>query len=135
MRLDFTKCSKLLPCLCIALLTLGFHPTRAADNNTETVREHMTKHFWSQIYPNLNYLNGCLTGYRAFVFSPNGYFIFNQRIHGNWRIDWQGNLVLKTQNGQNFRLYRGGPDTLRPANSTRIVSFLARNQVFKECKD
>jgi hypothetical protein len=110
-------------------------PGFAADIDLQEARERLTQHYWSQIYPNRDYLDGCLTGYRAFVFDKSGYFVFDRKTHGTWRVDRLGNLVLRTREGEVFRLSRVGENGLRPPNADFLPSFLARNQVFQRCTD
>jgi hypothetical protein len=81
-----------------------------------------TAHYWAQISPNFDYLNGCSTGYRAFIFTADGYFIYNQRVHGAWRIDQQGNLVLRTKQGQVLRLFWDHSKTLTPSTSSSTTT-------------
>jgi hypothetical protein len=110
-------------------------PGFAADIDLQETRERLTQHYWSQIYPNRDYLDGCLTGYRAFVFDRSGYFVFDRKTHGTWRLDRLGNLALRTREGDVFRLFRVGENGLRPPNADFLPSFLARNQVFQRCTD
>jgi len=74
-------------------------------------------HNWAQIRPDFAYLNGCATGYRAFSFSRDGYFVFNRNVHGVWRVTDQSNLILRTKNGQTITLFI--------ANST--LTYASRN--------
>lgn len=89
-----------------------------------------TQHAWSQIYPDFNYPLGCVNGYLAFVFSDNGSFVFNHRVHGSWRLDGQGNLALRTRDGERFKLlYDGGLLV-----SEVKTSFIGRFTRFQECE-
>ena len=105
-----------------------------------------SRHYWSQIRPDYSYLNGCVTGYRAFVFRDDGYFTFNQHIHGSWRIDQQGNLVVRSKTGQQLILVFDKSGVLAPVVPTNATSSLPvnsaagdfnfrRTDLFKECDE
>lgn len=95
---------KSLPLIGLVLLFLSA-PSLAQTN---LMPEGFTQHNWTQIRPDFGYLNGCTTGYRAFSFGRDSYFIFNRNIHGSWRITPQGNLILRTKNGQRIILSIAG---------------------------
>ncbi len=101
-----------------------------ADEDTHADR--FTNRYWSQSRPDRNYLNGCVTGYRAFMFSDNGYFVFDRRIHGSWRLDQLNNLILRTRDGVRIRLIFDQQQTLSPSAN---VAFLRRDERFQECRD
>ena len=84
---------------------------------------------WSMIYPDRDFEGGCIVGYRAFTFSPTGYFIFDNHIRGSWRIDELGNLKLRTRDGLRFTLIVEG-NTLRP---NRDLPFIRRTSLFQRC--
>jgi hypothetical protein len=105
-----------------------------------------SRHFWSQIRPDYSYLNGCVTGYRAFTFRADGYFTFNQHVHGSWRVDQQGNLVLRSKTGQQIILVYDKSGVLAPVVPTNATSSLPvnsaagdfnfrRTDLFKECDE
>jgi hypothetical protein len=83
--------------------TAGASDAADWDPNSPAVLR-FTQARWSMIYPDRDFEAGCLTGYLAFKFSPTGYFVFNNRIRGSWRIDQLGNLQLRTRDGVRFAL-------------------------------
>ena len=109
---------------------------RSADNSDGdlVLPDRFTQHNWSQIVPNHDYLEGCVTAYRAFQFNPLGYFIFDRRIHGTWRVDSRGNLVLQTRDGIRFTLIYDGHDTLISPHSNKI-KFLGPIDRYRECRE
>ena len=96
--------------------------------------DRFTQHNWSQIVPNHDYLEGCVTAYRAFQFNQLGYFIFDRTIHGTWRVDSRGNLVLKTRDGKRFTLIYDGRDTLISPHSNSLP-FLGPIDRYRECRE
>ena len=103
-------------------------------------------HFWSQIKPDYSYLAGCTTGYRSFYFSETGYFLFDNRVHGSWRVDRLGNLVLRTKAGQQLTLSYNRDITLmpivqtnqltnQPANTAAGAFYFRRTDLFQKCTD
>ena len=99
------------------------------DVNTDAMLR-FTGPRWSQIRPEKDFNGGCVIGFLAFQFSPTGYFVFNNRIRGSWRIDELGNLKLRTKDGVVFTLIVEG-DTLRP---TRNLSFTKRTYQYQRCQ-
>lgn len=93
--------------------------------------ERFTSARWSMISPDKDFEGGCVVGFLAFQFSPTGYFTYNNRIRGSWRIDELGNLKLRTRDGFRFTLLVEGT-TLRPAQT---VAFLNRGQLFQRCSE
>ena len=83
------------------------------------------------IRPARDYEGGCVVGFLAFQFSPTGYFVFNNRIRGSWRIDEIGNLKLRTRDGILFTLLVEG-STLR---STGNLPFMKRTDLFQRCPE
>jgi hypothetical protein len=125
------------------VLTLPAHAQQDEDQGV-VHRDVFTKHYWSQIQPNYFYLNGCSTGYRAFLFNDTGYFLFDNRVHGSWRVDQLGNLRLRTTDGRELRLYYDKVTSLvpivptneltsQPANSASGTFYFRRTDVFQEC--
>jgi hypothetical protein len=98
------------------------------DVNTDALTR-FTGPRWSQIRPDRDYNGGCVIGFLAFQFSPTGYFVFNNRIRGSWRLDELGNLKLRTKDGQVFTLIVEG-ETLRP---TRNLPFMKRTYLYQKC--
>jgi hypothetical protein len=90
------------------------HAQDTSETSTVITRSTFTQHAWAQIRPNYAYLNGCVTGYRAFVFSDDGYFVFNRNIRGWWRITSQGNLILVNRGGQHVTLFYDKHVSLTP---------------------
>jgi hypothetical protein len=86
---------------------------------------------WSMIRPARDFEGGCVVGFLAFQFSPTGYFVFNNRIRGSWRIDELGNLKLRTRDGILFTLLVDG-STLR---STVNLPFLRRTDLYQRCPE
>jgi hypothetical protein len=99
-----------------------------ADVNTEAMTR-FTGPRWSQIRPDKDFNGGCVIGFLAFQFSPTGYFVFNNRIRGSWRVDELGNLKLRTKDGVTFTLVVEG-DTMRP---TRNLPFMKRTFQYQRC--
>ena len=83
------------------------------------------------ILPDKDYEGGCVVGFLAFTFSPTGYFIFNNRIKGSWRLDELGNVKLRTRDGVRFTLILED-NILRP---TANIDFLKRNQRYQKCTE
>jgi hypothetical protein len=86
---------------------------------------------WSSILPARDFEGGCVVGYLAFSFSPTGYWVFNNRIRGSWRIDEIGNLKLRTRDGVRFTLLVQD-NVLRPAQN---LPFLRRTQLYQRCPE
>ncbi len=85
--------------------------------------------YWAQIYPNRDFERGCVIGYLAFEFSPTGYFIFNRKTTGSWRIDELGNLKLRTRDGASITLTVSN-DLLRPASDLGLIK---RANLYQKC--
>ncbi len=125
---------------CHFLLTIGLagliwggqaEAQRADDDDGGHV-DRFTNSYWSQSRPDQAYLSGCVTGYRAFQFSNTGYFVFDRRIRGTWRVDRFDNLILKTRDGISFKLFFDHGRTLTPNANNAIVR---RDQRFQECRE
>jgi hypothetical protein len=121
--------------LSAALVLLGATPMRAQpklddENNTQTLLRFTTAR-WAQIRPNRDFEGGCVVGFLAFQFSPTGYFSFNNRIRGSWRVDELGNLKLKTRDGLRLSLIVTG-DQLR---SSADIGFLRRTDLYQRCPE
>jgi hypothetical protein len=84
---------------------------------------------WSMIYPDRDFEGGCVVGYLAFSFSPTGYFVFNNRVRGSWRIDELGNLKLRTRDGRRFTLVADSVG-LRPVQD---LDFIHRGELYAPC--
>jgi len=99
-------------------VALMFSPALARAQGQPYDPSIFTAHAWSQIVPNYGYLNACQTGYRAFVFTDDGYFVFDRRVHGSWRETARGTLLLLTRSGftrsQALELLFDGKNTLTP---------------------
>jgi hypothetical protein len=84
---------------------------------------------WAMIRPPRDFEGGCVVGFLAFQFSPTGYFVYNNRIRGSWRIDELGNLKMRARDGTVFSLIVDG-NTLR---SPRTLPFIKRTDLFQRC--
>jgi hypothetical protein len=107
-------------------------PGRAQDVSADPLTLELarfTSTRWSMISPDKDYEGGCVVGFLAFEFSPTGYFTYNNRIRGSWRIDELGNLKLVTRDGQRVTLLVEGT-TLRPS---RNFAFLKRAELYQKC--
>jgi hypothetical protein len=124
---------RILLSMLVALGVSAAEQTRAqvrgvADVNTDAMMR-FTGPRWSQIRPDKDFNGGCVIGFLAFQFSPTGYFVFNNRIRGSWRVDELGNLKLRTKDGITFTLVIEG-DTMRP---TRNLPFMNRTFQYQRC--
>ncbi len=85
---------------------------------------------WAMTLPERDFAGGCVVGYLAFKFQPNGYFIYNNRISGWWRLDTATNRVrMRTKEGKTFFLAKEG-NTMRSAQN---LPFLRRGNEFTKC--
>lgn len=100
--------------------------------------------YWSQIRPNYEYLNGCETGFRSFSFTRDGYFVFDNKVHGSWRVDRLGNLVLRTKEGKELKLSHNQSGLLVPIVSNNQLAmgppnpasggfYFRRTDQFQQC--
>lgn len=119
--------------LSVTLLAVSMAPHALAQQPEQDVTaDRFTQHFWSQSRPDRGYLNGCVTGYRAFTFSADGHFVFDRKLHGTWRPDRLNNLVLRLRDGTTVRLFFDGQRTLTPSLNGGAFR---RDQRFQECRD
>jgi hypothetical protein len=100
------------------------------DPNADFIKR-FTGPRWSMIIPDKDYEGGCVVGFLAFAFSPTGYFSWNNRIRGSWRVDELGNLKLRTRDGLLFTMLVDGT-TMRPS---RTIQFLSRTMIFQRCPE
>jgi hypothetical protein len=84
---------------------------------------------WVLQRPDQDPTDACVGGFFSFQFSATGYFVYNNRHRGSWRVDTQGNLRLKTSKGQQLLLLATGA-TLRAAGN---AGFLSKKNVFERC--
>jgi hypothetical protein len=84
---------------------------------------------WVLQRPDQDPTDACVGGFFSFQFSATGYFVYNNRFRGSWRVDTQGNLRLKTSKGQMLLLLANGT-TLRAAGN---AGFLLKKNVFERC--
>ena len=86
---------------------------------------------WVQVVPDYSYLNGCVTGYRAFDFSDDGFFILDNKVHGDWREGGDGNIVIRIrlgpQKGTSVLLIFNGSDLLQPNVPSNTTTDVAPN--------
>jgi hypothetical protein len=127
-----------VPTAALLVLTFALRPSvaRAVDdaldwdpNSRAVLRFTSTR--WSMIYPERDFEGGCVVGYQAFSFSPTGYFVFNNRVRGSWRIDELGNLKLRTRDGRRFTLVADSVG-LRPVQD---LGFIRRGELYAPCDD
>jgi hypothetical protein len=100
------------------------------DPNADFIKR-FTGPRWSMIVPDKDYEGGCVVGFLAFAFSPTGYFTFNNRIRGSWRLDELGNLKLRTRDGVLFTMLVDG----RTMRSSKTITFLSRTMIFERCPE
>jgi hypothetical protein len=100
------------------------------DPNADVMRLFTTTR-WSMIVPDKDYEGGCVVGFLAFAFSPTGYFTFNNKIRGSWRIDELGNLKLRTRDGLLFTMLVDG----QSMRSSKTIQFLSRTMIFQRCPE
>ncbi len=112
-----------------APLARGDEPIQI-DPNADYIKR-FTAVRWSMIVPDKDYEGGCVVGFLAFSFSPTGYFTYNNRIRGSWRMDELGNLKLRTRDGLLFTMLVDG-QTMRPS---RTIEFLTRAMIFERCPE
>jgi hypothetical protein len=98
------------------------------DLNGEAMRR-FTGPAWSLVFPDRDYQGGCVIGFLSFRFSPTGYFVYNNRLRGSWRVDEMGNLLLRTKDGLKFTLIVEGT-TLRPVEN---LPFARKFYQFQRC--
>jgi hypothetical protein len=98
------------------------------DVNGEAMRR-VTGPAWSLVFPDRDYQGGCVIGFLSFRFSPTGYFVYNNRLRGSWRVDEMGNLLLRTKDGLKFTLIVEGT-TLRPVEN---LPFARKFYQFQRC--
>ena len=84
---------------------------------------------WAMQVPDRDSTDACVAGFWTFQFSPTGWFVYNNKVRGSYRVDELGNVRLKTREGQMLTLIFNGI-TLRPAQT---VSFVRRNNIFQRC--
>jgi hypothetical protein len=86
---------------------------------------------WVQTYPDYSYLDGCHTGYRAFTFTADHYFVFNLKVHGSWRVSSIGNTldltVLSGPTPSVLQLIYNNGSTLRPNIATNAPTTVQSN--------
>ena len=95
------SCALLCACSSVAM---------AADPVEE--ESMFTSGYWSQVQPAQNFEYGCRTGWRAFRFGTQGYFLYDGRISGHWWLDHGRNVRLWTSDGQVLILFFDGGGTL-----------------------
>lgn len=119
-------------CLCLSDGRRGEAQPGGLDLSATTGADALTRFTgprWAMIRPPRDFDGGCAIGYLAFTFSPTGYFIYNNRVKGSWRIDEIGNLKLRTRDGLAFTLLVEG-NTLRV---NRNLPFVRRTELFQRC--
>lgn len=84
---------------------------------------------WVLHRPDQDPTDACVGGFFTFQFSATGYFVYNNRHRGSWRVDPQGNIRLKTSKGQMLLLLVTGTTMRSVANA----GFLLKKNVFERC--
>ena len=112
-----------------AVLTMASVRAQSSSDPDAPAVSRFTGPRWSMIRPARDFEGGCVVGFLAFSFSETGYFVFNNRVRGSWRIDELGNLKLRTRDGLQFTLYVEG-DTLRTYDK---LPFIKRTDLFQRC--
>jgi len=129
--------SRLFAVALAACAAAAASPDRAAAQTAPpidpaaTATSKFTGARWSLISPDKDFEGGCVVGFLAWEFSETGYFSYNNRIRGSWRIDELGNLKLRTRDGVRFTLLVEGT-TLRPS---RNFAFLRRAELYQRCSE
>lgn len=122
----------LVACSCGLALAHGARADEPLDiDPSADYIQRFTATRWSMIVPDKDYEGGCVVGFLAFSFSPTGYFVFNNKIRGSWRLDELGNIKLRTRDGLRLTLLVEG-NTIRPSQTSQ---FLTRAQVFQRCPE
>jgi hypothetical protein len=124
------SCTAVLAVAAIAAQPVLAQSTPSTDPN-DTAISKFTGARWSLISPDKDFEGGCVVGFLAWEFSPTGYFTYNNRIRGSWRIDELGNLKLRTRDGVRLTLLVEGT-TLRPS---RNFAFLRRAELYQKCTE
>jgi hypothetical protein len=121
---------RLLGWLALGAALAMLAPAHAQPTDPDApVVTHFTTSRWSMIRPARDFEGGCVVGFLAFSFSDTGYFVFNNRVRGSWRIDELGNLKLRTRDGTQFTLLVDG-ETLRTYVN---LPFIRRTDLFQRC--
>lgn len=107
-----------------------------AEFRRDAGRERFVGRFWSQIRPNLNFQYGCNTGWHAFRFRSDGYFVYDGKIAGSWWIDHLGNVNALTTTGQKLLLFYDNHNRLSQRQQTGVTatsSFGTEYREYAEC--
>jgi hypothetical protein len=117
----------------LALLAASAGKAQTADSADNPIpQDAATRYggsYWAQVYPNRDFQRGCVIGYLAFEFSPTGYFIFNRKVTGSWRVDELGNLRLRTRDGARLLLTVTN-DMLMPTSNLGLIK---RANLYQKC--
>ncbi len=116
--------------LATPLLTLA-QGTAEDEDVLRSMTEKLEDTRWAQSYPPRDYEGSCDVGFLAFTFRPNGFFIYNNRIAGSWRIDGLGYLRLRTRTGDIITMMIND-DTIRPLRNYTSPA-MHRTDVFQRC--
>ena len=96
-----------------AVLAFGSKVASAADAPDAPVDEsRFVGSYWSQTQPVANFAYGCRTGWHAFSFGTQGYFLYDGTIAGHWWLDHGTNVRVRTRDGEILILFYNGGDTL-----------------------
>lgn len=119
----------------IALLMLVAAHAHAQDKKLDAELDdpelsELANTVWAMTLPERDFAGGCVVGFLAFKFLPNGYFIYNNRISGWWRLDLvSGNIRMRTREGLRFLLAKEANELRVPQNTP----FLRRGNLFQKC--
>lgn len=126
-----SRFSAIMACtFALALACAHARAEEGMDPNADYIKR-FTATRWSMIIPDKDFEGGCVVGFLAFAFSPTGYFSFNNKIRGSWRVDELGNLKLRTRDGILFTMLVDGQQ-MRPS---KTIQFLSRTQIFERCPE
>ncbi len=120
-----------------AALVLSVQPVGSAVFHSRGAgQERFVGRYWSQIRPNLNYQYGCSTGWHAFKFRADGYFVYDGKVTGAWWIDHLGNVAVLTKTGQKQLLFYDNHNRLSQRQQVASIdgsSFGSEYREYLEC--
>ncbi len=120
-------------CLVLARWTTPVGGQELDDGPLQPLAVKLVGTRWALIQPERDYQGGCDVGFLAFRFIADGYFIYNNRLVGTWRVDNAGTLKLRTRAGVQLTLSVDG-DTMRPLQNYPLP-FMRRLNVYQRCPE